>query len=260
MPTPSAKTVSRRKVAAGMAWAVPTAVLSTTAPALALSSADNSYRFRGSVNGDIFYKGARCYNSYFDSYGNQITGLEIDNQTDLDTAPLGFTIVEENQQGTSTPSERTEATIARPMQLVVAYPQGMVDLNSPFIFSSGTEANWSYPTHTVTTMTNPDGYTWDYDVFTFTWRGDATQSTVPDVDDPQSWDGTALVGQFGANTGGYCVVPGGNNTWYFSNYYAGGTASDLGWYDGQLGTYTTANGFTGNVRANSSDGWIAYQW
>ncbi|WP_462418417.1 hypothetical protein [Kytococcus sp. Marseille-QA3725] len=96
-------------------------------------------------------------------------------------------------------------------------------------------------------MTDPNGTTITYDVFTFTWNGGLTH---PATVEPETWDNTLLEGSFTVNTGGYCVVEQ-NRQYYFANYYAGG--------DGSLqdtGGFTTDNGFTGQL---GNIGWVEYR-
>ncbi len=257
-------TTSRRTVTQGIAWSVPAVAAATAAPAMAATEPvideTVAYRFRGSVNTDYDTSTlpGSCYNYTTREYGGFLSKLTLSNQMPQGTSPLGFSIVDQPRTDGSGMSPTTLATLAEPVQFVVAYPTGMVDTTRAFTFTNGTEANWTAPTRRTVTMTDPMGRTLQYDVFTFTWKGEATQATVPDQTAtgtrPQSWAGTALSGSFPVRTN-YCVP---STLHWFSNYYAGGTAAQLGRQPGSLGTFTTENGFTGLVRSNNPNtgGWL----
>lgn len=53
----------------------------------------------------------------------------------------------------------------------------------------------------------------------------------------------------------YCVP---STLHWFSNYYAGGTAAQLGRQPGSFGTFTNENGFDGLVHSNNPNtgGWL----
>ena len=264
-------TTSRRTVTQGIAWSVPAVAAATAAPAMAATEPvideTVAYRFRGSVYTDHNWNlsgpyNGYCYNSALGQYGGYLTSLTVSNQKAHGTSPLGFSIVDQPRTDGSGMSPTTMATLAEPVQFVIAYPTGMVDTARAFTFTNGTGANWTAPTRRTVTMTNPTtGRTQQYDVFTFTWKGETTQATVPDQTAtgtrPQSWAGTALSGSFPVRTN-YCVP---STLHWFSNYYAGGTAAQLGSQPGSFGTFTTDNGYTGLVRSNnpSTGGWVSSQ-
>lgn len=261
MSNEQARSIDRRTVTAGMAWAVPAVATAVAAPALAASADPTArYRFRGSVYSGVDSWGAqKCYNNTYGGYGYPLTQISFDNQTPVGTSPLGFSIVEMPRSDGSGRSERTLATLASPVEFVIAYPAGMVDTSrgvNGFAFSNGTNANWSGPSCRQSTATDPRGVTQTYDVFTFIWSGSLSQETVADETAagtrPISWFGTALSGSWYVNSE-YCYVD--DSVYFFSNYYAGGTAEQL---NGPFGTFTTANGFAGDVVSNnpSTGGWI----
>lgn len=264
MTNEQSRSIDRRTVTAGMAWAVPAVATAAAAPAFAASQdPTHCYRFRGSVFSRVESWGEQsCYNGTYGGHGFPLADLRFDNQTPVGTSPLGFSIVEMPLSDGSGQSERTLATLDSPVEFVIAYPAGMVDMSrgvNGFTFSNGTDANWSGPSCRQSTATDPRGVTQTYDVFTFTWCGSLTQETVEDQTDagtrPISWSDTALSGSWNVNTG-YCFVD--DSEYFFSNYYAGGTAEQL---NGPFGTFTTANGFAGEVVSNSpsTGGWILLQ-
>lgn len=245
-------TPSRRTVAKGLAWSTPTMAAVVAAPAMAVSPSQTlAYRFRGSVRFD-HTSGLACGTSG----GVRVASMALNNQTPVSNSPLGFSIVQMPRTDGSGLSPKTTATLPEPVQFVVGYPAGMVSTTTPlFTFTDGTGANWSAPTakRGVSTIYG------SYDMFTFTWLGSRTQSTVPDVTTttgsrPASWAGTALSGSWRVNPN-YC---GPKESWCFANYYSNGKAAGLGTAEPNFGTFTTANGFTGNVRsvAPSTGGWI----
>ena len=253
--------LTRRRVAQGLAWTAPAIAAAAAAPAFAVSPSQTlAYRVRGSIYTSLVNNGFGCRNTTYGRSGLRLSSLSLSNQVSIGTSPLGFSIVEMPRTDGSGLSPRTTATLANPVQLVVAYPSGMVaNVAQPFTFTNGTGANWSAPTRRTATLTSPDGITQTYDVFTFTWLGNRSQSTTQDRTAsgtrPTSWAGTALTGSWAVNTS-YCAV---DTAYYLSNYYSGGTAAALGRTAGSYGTFTTANGYTGLVVSNSpsTGGWIA---
>ncbi|MDO5634817.1 MAG: hypothetical protein Q4G34_08110 [Micrococcus sp.] len=261
-PAAAPATVSRRSVATGIAWSVPAIASVAAAPAFAASPNDQlKYRFRGSGYSRQTRQGFLEDNTTFGVQGSKLRTLQFDNQTDVGTSPHGFAIVEmplENDPSTLSP--RTEATIDAPVQLVVAYARGMVDMTrSDYYTITG---NYSLTGHRVATLATREitttggtvipSVTTAYDVFTFTWHGPATQSTVADQTAdgtrPQSWANTLVTVDWKVNEN-YVTFDG---MPFFTNYYGGSGTSNLN----NLGTFTTANGFEGPVRANQPlGGW-----
>jgi len=214
-----------------------------------------AYRFRGSAGTAVLGGGGSCTNAVTKYSGTKLTSLTLSNQSSSTTSPWGFSVVESPRTDGSGTSPRTTATLPGPVQLVVAYPAGMVDTAAAgggFSFTNGTATNWSAPTVRQVSMTDPAGVTQLYDVFTFTWKGNPTQSTVLDQTvtgtRPTSWAGTALTGTWAVKST-YCYVT--SRTYWFTNYYTGGTATNLSYTQGGLGTFTTANGYVGQLPSNT---------
>lgn len=240
---------SRRQLATGIAWAAPPAAVATAAPAYAASRDELSYRFRGSVYSDFTTGGWGCYDGYGRS-GEYLSGAIRLNNISLPVTTgntRGFTVVEEPMAPSGQMSPRTTATLADLVRLVIAYPRSMINTNSGtngFTFALGS-TTWSGPARSSAWLRNPAGYSMTYDVFTFTFTGTRSQSTVTNRTGSTAttnWIGSQLDGTFAANTS-YCAIP---EPYLYGNYILGGAGSTLPYSN--LGSFTTANGFTGTPR------------
>ena len=248
-------TTSRRTVTQGIAWSVPAVAVATAAPAMAATTQPQAlcYGATTQVYGEVYNSGVACYTDTYGNSGSTLTALHVSNLGNFDNSPHGFAIEELGMtDGSGELSPKTVATLAEPLQFIVAYPVGMVDTtaaNNGFTFSEG-GSDWSGPAVRQVQMTNPDGYTAMYDVFTFTWQGNHTQPTVTfdGVNRTPAWEGTRLAGDFTVNTD--CCMAVENQRYYYANYYAGGS-DDLN----NTGTFTTENGYNGTL---GSIGWVDY--
>lgn len=235
--------ISRRRAVQGAAWAVPAVAAASAVPALAVSK-PATYRFRSSIYSIYQYSTYQGSDGYYYSY---LRSLSTNNQTLVGSSPKGFTIVEESG------SPRTNAKLNGRLQLVIAFPTGMVNTAYPLL--TGPSQNWTYAGSSRKHVWHSDlGRKVKCDVFVFRWNGTQTQSTVSDVNQPASWAGTEfnVTWNVGEN---YWI---GDTQDFFSNYYVGALPKQLGWgTEGVFGTYTTDNGFTGNVRSNNpaNGGW-----
>lgn len=255
-PTTSQHTPSRRKVTAGLAWSVPAIAAVASAPLAAASPTTLDYRMRSLMGGSAGNQnGTSCSGTQLRPGDRRITALRLDNTGVGGTAPAGFAVAEfPMTDGSGAISPRTTATLPGPVQFVAAYPKALFAgvSNPTFTFSNRTGANWSAPVRTEVTMQSPRAgeVPERYYVFTFTWLGNRTQSTVANgtstTNRTQAWSNTALTGSFNMTGATYCYRTGTVPTFY--NYYTEGKASTLSNVEGQMGTFTTANGFTGYVR------------
>lgn len=235
--------VSRRTVTRGAAWAVPVVATAAAAPAVAATSPEQlAYRLRASWYTRYQYGGYyQCYNNAFGRYGYNLTFLEFNNQTPPSgsTSPRGFTIINDVAADGST-SPTTTATVQSPLTIELRYPTGMVSTGANTCGgwqpTTASRTNWGCPTVQRNVWDGSRGLY--YDVFTFTWRGNPTQATVTNSSPrPTSWQQTELAGTWAVNTS-YCAP------------------DRFSWYYGMTGSFTTANGFTGQIRESQ---WIPIQ-
>lgn len=224
----STPTSTRRSFAKGVAWVSPAAAVVVTAPVFAASV---NPRYGLATNFVYHFDYQPTFNC-----SSQITALTFSsasiNPTDA-TLPAGFSVVNGPLMDDSGPSPTTTATLSTPWQLVLEVPAWLIDTRGPgygLQYSVG-QTDWSAPTLDYTTINGVS-----YAVFTFTWSGNPTQSTVPIATSGRmaAWVNSALAFDF--TPAAVCINP--NNMPLM--------------YGGYRGDLTTENGYTSTFDSSSN--------
>lgn len=234
--------ISRRSLAKGAAWALPTVAIASAAPAFAASQATPAYladlsyasRFRTAT-------GTQCYE--LGAARGYLNSLEFSNYDETmmkkgSTSPLGFAIVNDTASN-GTESPQTSATVTKYV-FQVAFPAAMVNRSvyaNGIKSTSGDSANYTV-TSNIVNMTNPKtNVTEDMIVYTMTYTGPTTQQTVSDSTSSRipAWSGTRI-GLVLDTASNVCMNP--DKLWYW-------TSVDT--------TFTTVNGFDGSLRGSGWD-------
>ena len=254
-------TTSRRAVAQGLAWSVPAVAAASAAPAMAATTpppgeTDPKYTFNGGIGTSVRNRGTGDTNCV-----TKITAMTQDPA--IPGRPAGFSITE--MWGEHSPT--TNATVADPLEAVIAYPASFFDATAEEALAAMRTINggsWSAPSVVVESMTTPEGETMDFYVFKWTYTGSTTQQTEP-YDARSGWDGTELQVEWNGDrlNGGVLASSGCPTGTRFSRvgYFAGGYTGD--WSNN--GTFSTENGFDGVIPSLSdpdsgwTDGWVGIQ-
>lgn len=209
--------ISRRTLAKGAAWSLPAVVAASAVPAMAASNSTPAYGISAS-----WYTTYHVTDSpYCDDDEGTLDSMTFSSNTDVEDYAHGFAITNrKDSNGDASPT--TSVTISN-FVMRAAFPHGMV---KSIAVKSG-----SYTVSGPVAQTVNNAY---MDVFTFTFTGTKTSTTQPMTPRPTAWPGSELTTTVKFNT----------STCYskYSNTYA------TQW----TGTYTTANGITGQPPA----GWL----
>lgn len=172
--------ISRRAVAKGAAWSVPTVIATTIAPAFA-SSSGNNYRFTWSIYSEAHY-GDYPYIRLTNTVQQYSNGYAL---------PQGFSVTNMVYEAGDQWSETTTATITS-LYLVYEIPQWMINPNylaNPF-YADGTWGDWTYAGYDPTRTYSDGGASVRY---YFRWDGVASYPTqVRGTSYTQAWPNSQL--------------------------------------------------------------------
>lgn len=231
-------TLSRRSIAKGAAWAVPSIAISTAAPAFAASGTPR-YTLRSSWfsrYGTSGYGSCTYWDGYQYQYGYTVNSLyftlNYDNPSTSD--PKGFGVINQaSSSGTISPS--TSVTNLK-YSITVAYPVGMINTSGGagtyFSFSNSTAGTyWSQPVYGGRFT---DSYGYVYDMFTFTWKG-TTSGTSKNTTESAYFSPNTLLLDGYWNVANSCIAGGTQDYWIKPtwSFTAGGTLyqSTGKWFD-----------------------------
>ncbi len=178
MPTAVTDSPRRRAVLKGTAWAAPSLIIATAAPAIAASLLE--YRDRASLSWRYDVGAGYFYLS------NHVTRFG--------TSPYGYQIVASPfiDGSVSEDSPTTNFTVSG-LRITVDIPAAALDrryLRDPFYSVQG---NWKLdPARSGRSqnLTSPGGYTQAYIHYEFIYTGPTTGTTVPDGKPPAPWTAT----------------------------------------------------------------------